>query len=425
MRDRPRLLLHMEPDAVVASLTRFPSGPLLVEEFLEGGYETALKEMSCEQRLGDVAVTKEAIDALKISRMVPDDIMDACADRKTKARKTDAHRAHHSRLSPVALFSLLFVFISTNMTVLQIGLLPYFNMSDSHASLLIHNLLVTIGPIYRARWMPCPQTAEECIQMCPNGTGVPLTAPEPVISPYDEICGFQYEETSVPAVKFYPDSELVDQMFHLTLIGDGTDMETGRSSNRALAVMTNGIKTKTLIHAALRIIILTNIHGTIIDYSCVSTAAFREIELLAEVPFLVTLNNLFSPAQRGKILLRLDRGYYKLGEDSDEPAALQAFTDRFPNLAFTVLTPNFAPTDESGHALPFFAQQHLDNLIRTSIRAQVEIANHGFKTHSRLSGKVSLKWAPVVHQTVGVAGAHSNYRLQHQKSDEENEDSSE
>jgi hypothetical protein len=357
-----------------------------------------------------------ALDDLRRCCLVPDAVYDDVAHGlQEEEHALRQSVSHHSRLTPIALFSLMFVFVCTDLSMDVIGALPYFNLSEAQVSLLVHNLLVTLAPCFQERWIPSRCSREWYIDNCPvvrhgverefpewNGGGI----------------GFVFDEPEADYGTLEADSLLEGKHFDVTVIADGSDVDSGSSTDRIVRTMLRGIKTKTMIHRAVRYLVFVNVYGWILGYTPASTAAFREVDLLLGSKFLSDLNDAFaSDGGKGSVLLRLDRGYFELDITGKRHGELTA---RFPHLDITVCIPHFTRKDvvddgkgkKKKQEHPFDVQEHNDNLSRTSHRTPVEITNHDIKRHGLAGNHISTSEMPDLDLVDCIRFSMANYDKQ-------------
>jgi hypothetical protein len=313
---------------------------------------------------------------------------------------------HHSRVSNIGLFCLPIVFVTGQMSLDQIGVLPYFQLSQPHVSLLLHNLLPVVGRALESRWLMHENTPEWFVRNCPN---VRVWRKRSVGGVFD-VGGFVFKESEAVSHGLDDDSELKGKTFDLTLIADGSDVECGSSVDRTTAQMLNGIKTQRLVHKAIRFVVFTNIYGWVVGYST-ATAAFPEIGMLIDSKFLSDLNDAFSSWNRpAEVLLRLDRGYFAF---DSKPELLQKLGEQYPHLKIMINKPHsphkaFKPGTKTKDKW-YGPDEALDNINRTQIRSQVERTNHDFKEYGFFRREIPVSLMSSLDHASKIAFSLANY----------------
>jgi hypothetical protein len=356
LKDREIISIATEAKRTVRAITGFPDSERLWDEYMACGGPQLFDGLDLHQRRYVADDLHEAGRRLVLSCKYPREQIEAAVKEVLKQHvERERTRRLHTRLPRENIFAVVWAVVGGGLRLDVIAALPYFHLSTTQLSLLIHNALPLVAKAWQERWCPpVPLTLEWLRANCTDAQGT----------------------------------------LRLVMLADGTDVDMERSANRRTARFMYGTKKKTLKHHAVRQIVWSNSRGEILRVSPIAAASFSEVALLERDGFLDNINQLARASQSVvEVCLVLDRGYYSLREHIREQKG------RYSSLRLTLEMPAhlISPGRRPKGALKvlkrkFFTNAEvLNNRKTASRRACNEIAN------------LRLKWCRIFQRRIPLS----------------------
>ena len=264
--------LSLEPPRTIRSLCGFPDGKTLKREMVFCGFPDLRAKMSSHERIYDAEMLKKALDVVNSTRMFPPERVwtayQSLQNRWSFSRpeRTKVHAKH--RLPDVNVFALPFTYIGSGMPYELVGQLPFFNLSDTQVTLLVHNVMEIILDAWVARW--CPSRPLSWLQ-----------------------------ENCLEGGK-------------ITLRLDCVDFEMDKPCNRFLQRGTHGKKSKNFAHNAARVLTVVNDKQQLVHISNAAGAMLGDVEILENDGFFKRLSiEAVALGQEVDMEVICDRAYLK------------------------------------------------------------------------------------------------------------------